>query len=396
MKCRVLLCDDEPTVGRDWVEIVRGVAPPKHYVVRDAPEAGDVRDAIHEVFARQVAGDSRERSDCLFDDVDILVLDYDLLNIDRVHARHTGESLARLVRIYSNVEVVVVVNQYVGAQFDLSLQGHPTSDADLNIDAGLLGVKGLWTDPPWDGFRPWHWQTLHRAVATQRARSKWIKGHFKKSIVSGLGMRSRDVDRLPDAAFGSLAANATNWTDLRKQTFGSFALGPGGAGGGEQVMERWRDGICRFLSSRIGKWLERYVLGPQDVLIDLPHLVQRYPFLLGDDVGDLEAWNAVVSDNGAGRFHLPDGSVFSVRGFLSRPAVWRLRLEADKRLQETRCAYDFSSVPSFVFLEDVSQFARLEEAKEFRAGYHNAFDRRFVKRISGISYAPQRRLAWAE
>lgn len=59
-----------------------------------------------------------------------------------------------------------------------------------------------------------------------------------------------------------------------------------------------------------------------------------------------------------------------------------------------RCAYDFSMVPPFVFLEDVCRFGCLDEAKEFRAGHHNAFDRRFVECVHGIAYTPQRRLAW--
>ena len=55
---------------------------------------------------------------------------------------------------------------------------------------------------------------------------------------------------------------------------------------------------------------------------------------------------------------------------------------------------DFASVPPFVFAEDRSAFVHLSDAVEFRAGFHNAFDRRFIVPEEGIRYAPQRRLAF--
>ena len=40
---------------------------------------------------------------------------------------------------------------------------------------------------------------------------------------------------------------------------------------------------------------------------------------------------------------------------------------------------------------DCSEFADISEGTEFRAGFHNAFDRRFVRRVAGVRYGPQRR-----
>lgn len=401
MTYSVLICDDNPNVGVDCVEQVCKVVAPlgDQYTVSDAPAKKDVQCAIKELFARQAAvldRCQRDRDDCLFDQVDILILDYDLLYIDKDNARHTGESLARLARTFADVKVIVVYNQYREAHFDLSLRGHLSSHADLNLKADLLGTPGLWTDPPWKGFRPWHWQTLYRAVETQEARQKVVREHFDKPIVEVLGMEKEDMARLSDTAFGFVASSAGDWEGIRRQTFRSFVRGSANDRSAIAHFEANVETTSSFAASRIGKWLDRWVLAPQDALIDLPHLIQFYPFLLGADLMDLDAWNAAVLGDESLRGQVPDKAWFTPAGVLSRPAVWRQRVVDDKEFRASRGAFNFASVPPFVFLEDTSSFVPLDEAKRFRAGHHNAFDGRFVKGVDGFTYAPQRRLAYAE
>ena len=399
MTYSVLICDDDANICDQWVETVRQVAPAEHYKVLEPPGKKEVQEAIREVFARQCAllkGSPGERAACLFDSADILILDYDLLHIDEHNARHTGESLARLARMFTTAGVVVVVNQFGGAHFDLSLRGHLSSHADLNLDADLLGTCGLWTDPPWSGFRPWHWQTLFRAVETQKERQRTVRENFDKPIVDVLGMEEDSIAQLSDTAFGFLAPRAGDWRSIRSETFRSFASRPANGKSASALSNADEEAACRFAASRIGKWLERLVLGPQDMLIDLPHLIQFFPFLLENDMRELEAWNATACGAEGLKGRLPAGCWFEREGFLSRPAVWRQRFEQDAGIRKSRGTLDYSSVPPFVFLEDTSTFAPLEDAKQFRAGHHNAFDWRFIKRHSGVTYAPQRRLAYAE
>ena len=398
MTCTVLICDDAADVGDQWVETVGAVAPKEHYEVLEPPRKEDVQRAIREVFARQSAllsGTRRKQADCMFDRADILILDYDLLHIDERNARHTGESLARLVRVCTAAGVVVVVNQF-GVHFDLSLRGHLSSHADLNLQADLLGSSGLWTDPPWNGFRPWHWQTLYRAVETQRARHRLVKDHFKKPIVKVLGMREEDLLRLSDTAVGFIAPDARDWGEVCELTFESFASSTANGRCASALFEKDEEAAYRFAASRVGKWLERQVLGPQDVLVDLPHLIQFFPFLLEEGMHELEAWNAAVCDGESFKSRLPGGCWFELQGFLSRPAVWGQRFEDDASVRKARGTFDYSSAPPFVFLEDMSKFAQLTEAKQFRAGHHNAADWRFVKCVEKVTYTPQRRLAYAE
>ena len=399
MTYSVLICDDTPEVGVNFVEQVRAVAPKDHYSVLEAPSKEEVQCAVKELFARQsdlLGPRERGRSACLFDEADILILDYDLLRIDEENARHTGESLARLARLLSDADVIVVYNQFQGAHFDLSLRGHLSSHADLNVEADLLSARGLWTDPPWYGFRPWHWQTLHRAVETQRARQRLVAEHFNEAIVDVLGMREEDLLCLSDTAVGFIAPDAHDWEDTQVHTFKSFAESIGNGKCTSDLLKLDKEAAYRFAASRIGKWLERQVLGPQDVLVDLPHLVQFFPFLLEDDMDELEAWNATAFEPESLKGKVPAGCWFEAGGFLSRPAVWRQRFEADNAVRESWGALDYSSGRPFVFLEDTSSFAPFDDARQFRAGHHNAFDWRFIKHLNGITYSPQRRLAYAE
>ena len=404
MTYSVLICDDHPETGSEWVEEVCKVTPRDTYSVLEAPENKDTQCAIKELFARQNAmldQQQRDRSPCLFDRADILILDYDLLYIDEENARHTGESLARLARTFSNAEVVVVYNQFPGPHFDLSLRGHLSSHADLNLRADLLDTPGLWTDPPWEGFRPWHWQTLHHAVKTQRERQCLVRDHFEDPIVEVLGMCEEDLLRLSDTAVGFIAPDARDWGDVREWTFrkwtlSSFAGRLGNGLGASALLEADAEAAYRFTASRVGKWLERQVLGPQDVLVDLPHLILRFPFLLGDDLGKPEVWTAAVWGGEEVKSRVPQHHLFQPANVLSRPAVWVSRLLEQAGIRESRASFDYSRVPPLVFLEDTSAFEPFEAAQQFRAGHHNAYDGRFVKCVAGKDYAPQRRLAFVE
>ena len=395
-KYTVLICDDSE-VGTKLAGEVGKAAPEDLYDVLKAPPHEDVQCAIKEMFARQNdmrGSGKRHRSACLFDDANILILDYDLLHVDKDNARHTGESMARLARLFSSADVVVVYNQFQGAHFDLSLRGNLSSHADLNLQADLLGNLGLWTDPPWEGFRPWHWQTLHRAVETQQAREKLVLEHFDKAIVDVLRMREEDLLCLSDASIGFIAPDARDLAGVRKRTFKSFASTL--SNGKRALAHLDNEAACRFVAARIGKWLEREVLGPQNVLIDLPHLIQRFPFLWEEDLANPAIWTAAVRGGEEVKRRVPKGCWFEPAGFLSRPAVWSSRLLEQAGIREMRASFDYSRVPPLVFLEDTSTFEELQRATQFRAGHHNAYDRRFAKCVAGKVYAPQRRFAFAE
>ena len=396
MTCTVLVCDDDHSLARDWVEEIRGVVTDAYHVL-DAPETETVRSSAQELLLRRTdlrQGRSRPREACIFDSIDILVIDYDLLHVDEDNAQYTGEGLGRLARMFTECSVVVVLNQYRQSQFDLRLRGNLESHADLNIHGDLIGMPGLWLGPPWTGFRPWKWQTLKGAVETQRARQEVVQTCWERSVLDTFGVQSDDTSRLSDSAFGFLSPIAENFQALREVTFRSFLEGASQDRDVRSLAGSDRRSAVRVAAARIGKWLEREVLGGQDALMDIPHLLQRFPFVLGNAVTELQMWNSAIQDPQLIAEAIGEDTWFGPKEFLSRPAIWTSRFETDANVREMRSSFDFASVPEFVFVEDQSIFVELEGATEFRAGFHNAFDRRYIARVSDISYGPQRRLAF--
>lgn len=227
MTSRVLVCDDDPAAATEWRAEIEQVLPAGAYEVQPVPSSDDIKGAIQALLHRRVAlikpGPSPEQR-CLFDEADVLVIDYDLVHVDEDNTRYTGEEVARLARAFSECGVVVVLNQFVEAQFDLSLRGHIKSFADLNIDGALLGNQGLWREGPWAGFRPWHWPVLDRAVQQFRRRVAFLSDpqNFSIPILQMLRMTQGDAERLSDTAFGFLAPTAERYDQIAKWTFAEF------------------------------------------------------------------------------------------------------------------------------------------------------------------------------
>lgn len=398
MKYKVLICDDSPELAAEWSRSVASVASAEVYEILSPPNNEQINDAIKVLLSRRNAiRNDQDFSDesCLFDDVDILFVDYDLLHIDEDNARYTGEGVARLARCYSNCPVIIVLNQYQEAQFDLSLQGHLISHADLNIDVELISSPGLWNAPPWAGFRPWHWEVLNNIVKRQREITKEVEKLLDQRIVDFLGMHDQAVERLSDSAFGFIAPQAKSTAEFGAQTIRSFIEHSMDKRDSPALLRRSPELATRYACSRISKWLERAVLGPQDVLVDIPHLIQRFPFLIKGDMKDIDCWNAAIHNPDLLN-QIPQDCRFGPQDWISRPAFWWHRLEINEELRAQRDELNYAAVPDFVFLEDISKFDLFTEAKEFRAGFHNQFDGRFVKPITNIRYAPQRRFAFGE
>ena len=396
MTYSVLICDDDRKLAAERVERIRKIAPRDYYEIRDAPSAKEVRGAVNVLLNRRKAvraGQGYKRQKCLFDQ-NILIIDYDLIHVDDARAHHTGEGIGRLARMYSDCAVIVVFNQFSQFDFDLSLRGHLASHADLNLTVELLDKPGLWTEPPWQGFRPWSWQTLSKAVESQRARETTFRRSLDTSIVDTFGIEAEDALGMSDSAIGFIAPEARNFDELRAMTFRSFVSMTAGRDG-KSLLSSDESAAVRFGAARIGKWLDREVLGPQDVLIDVPHLLQRFPFLLGEKMEDVEAWNATIHQTNCLRKYIDDSYWFEPAGCLSKPAVWVRRLEADPEFRKQRADFsNYSLVPDVVFMEDCSVFEDISLGKEFRAGFHNSFDRRHVRQCPGVRYGPQRRLSF--
>ena len=207
-------------------------------------------------------------------------------------------------------------------------------------------------------------------------------------------MGNEEASRLSDSAFGFLSPNAESFYSLREVTFRSFLENATDRKDAEVIWETDKYAAVRVVSARIGKWLEREVLGGQDLLIDVPHLLQRFPFVLGKSIQHLDAWNDAIHNEAILEGAFSREVWYAHSSILSRRAIRLGRFQSDQDVRRIRSEYDFSEVPQFVFAEDLSKFVDLSQATEFRAGFHNAFDRRYIKRVDNIRYGPKRRLAF--
>jgi hypothetical protein len=81
---------------------------------------------------------------------------------------------------------------------------------------------------------------------------------------------------------------------------------------------------------------------------------------------------------------------------LGKPVFSNARLEADPASIQLANAYDYPPTADVVFAEDTSRFVERIAAKEFRAGFGNFNDRRYVEYLQGKDYGPVRRFAFGD
>jgi hypothetical protein len=396
---KILICDDE-TPNRDaWLEQVSAALPQGSASPRPL---GEPKAAFKELFARQSAkraGHDRADIPCAFDGQDVLVVDYDLVMVDPEAARHTGEELARLCRLFSDVGYIVILNQgNRTVDFDLRMSTRPRSHADLNIASRTVGQHGLWRAGPANGFRPWIWDDVSAVVATRRQLAKKIADKsLEISIADLLEIPDVAISAMTDEAFEYLNQSAKSVEQFRRTTFIDFL--------GQQVESKEADGLIRnsprraatWAVARTAKWLSRQLLGPQEILVDVPHLIERLPFLMDPTFGpvtDPATW-AKLPAAGIDAVIEPVRSATSFAAsveWFGKATFWWPLIDAHPAVRELRSTFSPSNVPSLVFAEDRSTFVNIEDASEFRNDHHNRFSLRWVKPVDGLIYEPRRRL----
>src|SRR5712664_2014316 len=164
-KKTILVCDDNAQVARNWRSQIEKVCPSNF--TAESLQEDQLITTISQLEerrknARKPRGVKVTWHANKFDEADILIVDYDLLNLNG-QSYLTGENLAYLARCYSRCKLIVGLNEFGTNDFDLSLKGHPESYADLNLGGQQVSNPGLWTGK-WDGFRPWHWPLLPMAL----------------------------------------------------------------------------------------------------------------------------------------------------------------------------------------------------------------------------------------
>ncbi len=148
--------------------------------------------------------------------------------------------------------------------------------------------------------------------------------------------------------------------------------------------------MARVGAARISKWLERLVLPGQDILIDAPHLISRYPSLLGGAAEDIGAWNRAAHLTNYSELGLTTEIIerFRVKKdhWLSRPVWFWDELRECEEIKEVKEPWTVER-PDWAFCEDASRFCR-EGYREFIADMESPFTRRFASGFKGIDYQP--------
>ena len=220
-------------------------------------------------------------------DVDVLFLDYQLPELAD-HGWLTAEDLAGLLRAFSGVAFVVVLNRFQDRDFDLSMKPVQDTAADLHMNARFLQNSGLWRDPdPSDQsysqerFRPWLWPDLSRVVEDVKTCLETIgEVSLDGKILEFFDFDNRRAGSLSREDLGALNPDSK---DPENTTFSEF-LRYGCVSVDSAVRAylldhlgdpTFRRAADRILVSELRRWLGDRVMAAQEALIDAPHLAHN-------------------------------------------------------------------------------------------------------------------------
>ena len=410
---KVLVCDDDVAQSQRTKQAIRGRAEVTLLAGADLTRAltalfEDVASMLDEGACPkgQLAGG-------YFDGFDLAVVDNNLTGLELGGARLSAEGIIGYLRAFTDVPYLVSLNKNPHVDFDLRyLFGDYRSLADLALNIGHLAHPCLWEGKvAQSGFAPWYWPLLGDAVRKRRMQIERLEqdGALGRSVWDLLGFPPEAEDYLSPRARAALSCGEL---DMRKVTFRDFfdssrVMAPGEIDALRFSATRMgpaHRAVCRIAAYEVDRWLRRDVLGTQDVLVDVPHLIAQMPNVLGEGQGELDAWNrAVVEsqppfalDEGIFTDHLK-GTCFNAPAWAPVPCFWWPQVRANRRLSEL--FFDSGAKwPDAVFCEDVSQFVPIAgqgdcgPPLEFESEIDGSWPRRFVCHMDGYQYSPRSRI----
>jgi len=323
------------------------------------------------------------------------------------------------------VPYLVSLNKNPEIDFDLRyLVGDYETRADIALNTDHLSNGALWTRnraDAEDGFLPWYWPELRAAPARRRQQIAFVRDHLKEPVLPALAIPT-DQDSL-----GFLSRHAKGALSPDAETDGAGDGGDGipigsvtfqdvfvarsrslptaeerekvgaGADAGNGALA---DLVARVVAADIDLWFRRDVVAPQEMLIDVPHLLMRMPFLLGAKARDLAEWNKAI-DEGKPPFGM-DPTLFQSHIAKARHQhdIWVPSTAfrwPDLKANDELNALFFSSKQEdwadVVFCEDLSAFLERSPKAgpspvEFSAEFAGSWARRHVAKLEDVHYAP--------
>lgn len=325
------------------------------------------------------------------DNASIFIIDFELINPD-LGLIPSGEGVAYYTRCFSRCGLIVGLNFIRGNIFDLTLEGNPKSFADLNISSDQLDNHGLWGGEI-DGFRPWYWLDIPKQLGTFKEKIADVKENLDSPICKFLGF-PKEVLEIFSRNVGEFIGDNPHETTFRDFVKESSNVLKGKDNEATDNMDE--EMIGRIAASRVSKWLERLVLPGQDILVDAPHLVMRYPSLLKSDHTRVENWNKTAKFEPFDKLSLDFETIeqfrFKKDYWLSRPVWFSSQLSNCQDVKEVLEPWTREDI-DFVFCEDSSSFYEKTECRTFIAKMESPYDRRFVRYFrDGVEYSPIKRL----
>jgi hypothetical protein len=424
---RILVCDDEQSTADDAVGRIReaGLPAPDQLVGKAlAKKLKAFFQNVRKCMKDHENWKSVEKSD--FDNRDIVILDNNLAQLEVDGSILTAESIAGYIRAFSDAPYIISLNKNPDVDFDLRyLVGDYSTRADLALNTRHLANRALWSGEQANAtreFLPWYWPRLNTVAKRRRDQMEFVRHHLDDPVLGTLGFDDEAVNFLSLHARGTLSPLARadgvqgKGLSVKQVTFRDVFLAKDRslpAQGEREGLSRVelegspevRQIIARVVAADIDLWFRRDVVGPQEPLVDVPHLLMRLPFLLGNRAQDINDWNRSVLAN-----VIPFGleqklyddhlakAKFPHDIWVHAPCFWWPKLKADEKLNALFARTKASNWADVVFCEDRSVFLERQPQNaslpvEFPVEFEGSWGRRYVSRIDDIHYAPRSRLA---
>ena len=405
---RIVICDDDEARGRDdWATRIRAAMSASDDLKVQVLSVYELATAIEDLEKRSVNARRSHHNQSDHDDrasvvdaADVLVIDYDLTpdpdiltETDPEHEKviwfelraQTAETIAYLSRCYSRAGYIIIVNQdFKERTFDNTFQRFAESRADLNVSQDELGQTELWTGVG-SGFRPWSW--LPPVDAKDLFKRRVDQVDLDAGVLESLGLLPIEESGLDARQLDALG------DEPAARTFRDVAITPElGLVGRDAPADE--ETLKRIAAAGVGRWLDRVVMAAQNVLVDTPHLLYRFPSLLPADPNVVESWNNALQLDGnqlnAGNPVLADKHVAACNWF-SRPTWFWPRLLSDESIAEVATPWTSRSY-MWVFAEDVSRFIGISAAAEIDTDLPGPYSRRFIAKRGDVQYWPRQRI----
>lgn len=396
---KVLVCDDNPKRVADWAARLTSILDETAFEVSPLSPGGfaEAVGALHERLRASKAqqGLSLDDGAHVLDAADILLIDSDLtpdpsVEVDSTSERAIDENLvgeygsnvARLARAYSTAGVLVVINHiYKQRTFDLTMTRFSELPADAYITSNDLDNRSLWEGGIDGSFRPWAWPNLARLLPPDR--STLASATLDSNVLEALGLDEARAELIDDRQWERLSfdVGSPSSATLRQVALStSFGIGPiaNASAPDEQLL--------RIAKSALRRWLDHVISPSQNLIVDLPHLVQDRPWLAPDSRKDRDKLAQLVAGSWDDHQRIaPEAYATELSQFIGRSVWWVDQLPG-------RQSGDRLDSDDFVFCEDTSDFRHPEETREFESNIPGSFQSRFVAKLPGIEYTPIRRL----